>query len=104
MFGRKVSKLTTHDIIKAVKAHKDGEKCNYKDGGQYFLKAVETSCRPIGHSNEAADYARKKYMSMWNYFGAPSLFLTISPCNEVSFRMKLYATADTHKLPSLEWC
>ena len=40
---------------------------------------------------------------MWNYFGAPSLFFTISPCNEVSFRMKLYATADTHKLPSLEW-
>ena len=101
--AEKVSKLTTHDIIKAVKAHKDGEKCNYKDGGQYFLKAVETSCRPIGHSNEAADYARKKYMSTWNYFGAPSLFLTISPCDEVSFRMKLYATADTQKLPSLEW-
>ena len=40
---------------------------------------------------------------MWNYFGAPSLFFTISPCDEVSFRMKLYATADTQKLPSLEW-
>ena len=101
--AEKVSKLTTQDIIKAVKAHKDGEKCDYKDGGQYFLKAVETSCRPIGHSNEAADYARKKYMAMWNYFGAPSLFFTISPCDEVSFRMKLYATADTQKLPSLEW-
>ena len=42
-------------------------------------------------------------MAMWNYFGAPSLFFTISPCDEVSFRMKLYATADTQKLPSLEW-
>ena len=54
--AEKVSKLTTQDIIKAVKAHKDGEKCDYKDGGQYFLKAVETSCRPIGH------YKKKQIM------------------------------------------
>ena len=74
--AEKVSKLTTQDIIKAVKAHKDGKQCDYKDGGQYFLKAVETSCRPIGHSNEAADYSRKRYMAMWNYFGPPSLFFT----------------------------
>ena len=101
--AEKVSKLTTQDIIKAVKAHKDGKQCDYKDGGQYFLKAVETSCRPIGHSNEAADYSRKKYMAMWNYFGPPSLFFTISPCDEVSFKMKLYATANSYKLPTLDW-
>ena len=72
--AEKVSKLTTQEIIRAVKAHKDGKRCDYKDGGQYFLKTVETSRRPIGHSNEAADYARKRYMAMWTYFGAPSLF------------------------------
>lgn len=57
--AEKVSKLITQDIIKAVKAHKDGGKYDYKDGGQYFLKAVETLCRPIGYSNKAADCARK---------------------------------------------
>ena len=67
------------------------------------MKAVETSCRPIGHSNEAADYSRKRYMAMWNYFGPPSLFFTISPCDEVSFKMKLYATANSYKLPTLDW-
>ena len=77
--------------------------CNKKNVAQNFLKAVETSCRPIGCSNEAADYARKKYMSPWNHFGPPSIFVTISPCDFVSFRMKLYATSDRHKLPSLDW-
>ena len=42
-------------------------------------------------------------MSLWNHFGPPSLFFTVSPCDEVSFRMKLYATAEMHKLPSLDW-
>ena len=101
--AEKVSKLTTEEVKKAVLMHKLGKPCDYKDGAQYFLKAVETSCRPLGHSNEAADYALKKYMSLWNHFGPPSIFFTVSPCDEVSFRMKLYATADSHKLPSLDW-
>ena len=45
----------------------------------------------------------ENYMSLWNHFGPPSIFLTISPCDFVSFRMKLYATSDCHKLPSLHW-
>ena len=30
-------------------------------------------------------------------------FLTISPCDFVSFRIKLYATSDCNKLPSLDY-
>ena len=101
--AERVSKLTIEEVRKAVQLHKMKKPCNYKNVAQNFLKAVETSCRPIGHSNEAADYARKKYMSLWNHFGPPSIFVTISPCDFVSFRMKLYATSDHHKLPSLDW-
>ena len=45
----------------------------------------------------------KKNMSLWNHFGPPSIVLAISTCDIVSFRMKLYATPDCHKLPSLDW-
>ena len=42
-------------------------------------------------------------MSLWNHFGPPSIFFTISPCDFVSFRMKLYVTSDHNKSPSLDW-
>ena len=60
--AEKVSKLTANDIRRAVQAHKLGRPCDYKDSAQYFLKAVETSCRPISHFNEAAKYAREIYV------------------------------------------
>ena len=101
--AERVSKLTIEEVRKAVQLHKIKQPCNYKNVAQHLLKAVETSCRPIGHSNETADYARTIYMPLWNHFGPPSVFLTIIPCDFVSFRMKLYATSDHHKLPSLDW-
>ena len=47
-----------------------------------FLNSISTSCRPVGHSNEAAKYARRQLFSLWTRFGAPSLFYTINPDDE----------------------
>ena len=57
--AERVSKLTIEEVRKAVQLHKMKKPCNYKNVAQNFLTAVETSCRPIGYYNKAADYARK---------------------------------------------
>ena len=50
--AEKVSKLTTQDIIKAVKAHKEGEKCDYKDGGQYLSSKSSQSYSLTGWEDD----------------------------------------------------
>ena len=37
----------------------------------------------------------------WHYFGAPAVFFTVTPCDECSFRVRLYATCHEYKLPSI---
>ena len=69
------------------------------------LKKLFTSIRgqssSLGHSNEAASFARHKLFSLWHYFGAPAVFFTVTPCDECSFRVRLYATCQEHKLLTL---
>ena len=59
-------------------------------------------CRSVGHSNEVLSYARYKLFSLWYYFGTPALFFTVTPCDECSFCVRLYATSKEHALPSTE--
>ena len=45
----------------------------------------------MGHSEEAAKYfARQKCFAMLDYFGLNSLFITTTPDDECSFRVRLY--------------
>ena len=67
-----------------------------------LIKCIRTSCTPIGYTNEAAAEARTKMFALWMTFGSPSLFFTLSPCDECSFKMQLYATAASEELPSVK--
>jgi hypothetical protein len=75
--GEKFSELTPEEI--AVAAGRAD--CGLTAGGTSgrFLSAVSTSCTPLGHSNEAAAYARRQYMAYCDLFGMPSLFVTVTP-------------------------
>jgi hypothetical protein len=55
-----------------------------------FLKAVKTSCQSVGHSEEAAKYAKQKCFAMLDFFGLNSLFWSTTPDDECSFRVRLY--------------
>ena len=35
------------------------------------------------------------------FFGAPAVFFTVTPCDECSFRVRLYATCEEHLLPDI---
>jgi hypothetical protein len=55
-----------------------------------FLKGVKTTCRSMGHTVEAAKFARQSMFAMLDYFGLNSLFLSTTPDDECSFRVRLY--------------
>ncbi len=54
-----------------------------------FLKGVQTMCRSMGHTEEAAKFARRSMFVMLDYFGLNSLFLSTTPDDECSFRVRL---------------
>ena len=87
-----VSKLTVDDVELASKRLSVGLP-NNGSAASRLLTAVSASCKPIGHSNEAAADARKKYFALRDYFGPQAVFFTFSPCDECSFRIRLYATS-----------
>ena len=66
-----------------------------------LLHCIKTSCIPIGYTNEASLNARNKMFALWITFGPPSLLFTFSPCDECSFKMQLFATGKSLKLPSV---
>ncbi len=58
--GREMSILSTGDFEKVDEHNFDTLDLNTKA----FLKAVKTSCQSVGHSEEAAKYARRKCFAM----------------------------------------
>jgi hypothetical protein len=84
--GERLSTLSTIDLEKVDKHNFDTLDLNTKD----FLKMVKTSCQSVGHSEEAAKYARQKCFAMLDFFGFNSLFLNTTPDDECSFRVRLY--------------
>ena len=49
-----------------------------------LFHSISANCKSVGHSNEAATVARSKSFATWQYFGAPAVFATASPCDECS--------------------
>ena len=67
-----------------------------------FLRTVKACFQPIGHSAEAAKYHRQLHFALDDFYGGCALFLTMTPCNECTFRVRLFAEAGkAHSLPPL---
>ncbi len=54
------------------------------------MKAIKTTCRAMGHLEEAAQDTRQRMFAMLDYYGLNSLFLSTTPDDECSFRVRLY--------------
>ena len=96
----KLAEITLGEVETAARHILNGEKTNNET-----LKKLFTSIRgqssSLGHSNEAASYARQRLFSLWHYFGSPAVFFTVTPCDECSFRVRLYATCKEHAIPTM---
>ncbi len=85
--GEKLSKLTVKDLELVQHNNTDNLHGNTKG----FLKAISTSCKAIGHTDKVAKYAQHCCFAMLDYYRLNSLFLTTTPDDECSFRVRLYA-------------
>ena len=85
--GEKLSKLTVQDLEQIQENNTE----NIHDNTKGLLRAISTSCKSMGHTDEAAKYACCCCFAMLDYYGLNSLFLTTTPDDECSFRVRLYA-------------
>lgn len=93
--AEKISQMTVHDIKKAAtelsSQQQNNEKCVTSTTASSFLKSVSTSCKVMGHTTEAAKEARRKVYALTEYFGTHSIFFTVTPDDECTFIVRMYA-------------
>jgi hypothetical protein len=85
--GEKLSTLSMSDLEKINDNKNDHLNANTKS----LMSAISTSCRAMGHTEEAAKYARRCCFALLDNFGLNSVFLTTTPDDECSFRVRLYS-------------
>ncbi|KAL7528004.1 hypothetical protein ACHAXR_003805 [Thalassiosira sp. AJA248-18] len=96
----KVSVLTIDDLNEAAQMLDNGRRATGTAGE--FLRAVKTSCRPIGYSAEAAAFHRRNHFAFDDFFGNSAIFLTTTPCDECTLRLRLIVHPEkSHGLPHL---
>ena len=85
-----LSQLTTKDF----ESHATNFEQNLRNNVEHIVKTITTKCKSLAHTAEAAQDARRHQFTMMDHFGLNSLFLTITPDDECSFRVRLYADPD----------
>jgi hypothetical protein len=88
--GEKFSMLSTENF---EKIDMENNTNNLDETTKGFLKGVATTCRSMGHTKEAAKFARRCMFAMLDRYGLNSLFLSTTPDDECSFRVRLYSKA-----------
>ena len=93
--AEKISQLSVEDIRHASSelshAQEQNEPLRVDTTGTSFLQRITTSCKVLGHTTEAAKDARRKVYALTERFGSHSLFFTVTPDDECTFRVRMYA-------------
>jgi hypothetical protein len=81
-----IGNTSSHDFLRSI------EQRNEHPGDPMFAltNAVSTTCEVLGYTEEAAKRARQNCFAMTDHFGLSSLFMSTTPCDECSFRVRLY--------------
>ena len=92
--GVEIAKMSVEDVKEAVKDEQETDRkmddahvsrSKGKSVAKKFLQAVRASCRAMGHTKEAAEYARRKCFALQKDFGLHRPFFTITSNDECSF-------------------
>eukprot|EP00957_Ditylum_brightwellii_P038214 2888659-Ditylum_brightwellii.AAC.1 len=100
-FAESISTLTDQQIKRAA----ENITKNVEDNSvaAQFLRRAETSCRSIGYTAAAARANRRLMYALTDRYGTAHIFFTISPCDECSFRVRVWANAGmTMTMPSID--
>jgi hypothetical protein len=84
--------LTIEDLSTAISSRQTiGTKRDRSGTAQHFLDAVDAITRAVPHTNEAAKQARSNGECIQHNYGAPSLFLTVTPDDDNSLIVQVLA-------------
>ncbi len=84
--GEKLSTLSTEDFEQIDDNNIDILNATTKK----ILRAISTTCKAMGHTEQAAKDAIRHCFAMVDFFGLNSLFMSTTPDDESSFRVRLY--------------
>ncbi len=84
--GEKLSMLSSEDFEQMD----DNNNNNMNATTKSFLRAISATCKAMGHTEQAGKHARQRCFSMLDFFGLNSVFMSTTPDNECSFRVRLY--------------
>ena len=96
-FAERVSTLEISDLERAAKQCAEGQYAQGTEG--QFLRAVTSSCRPVGSSKAAAAFHRRELFAYNDYFGETGWMLTISPCDIKTLAVRLVCSAGEGFIP-----
>jgi YHS domain-containing protein len=90
--GQKVGDILGNCTVEDFKKILENEEDNsLSEPVKQLMNSISTTCQALGHTEDAAKFARRCHYATMDHFGLNSLFLTISPCDECSFRVRLFA-------------
>jgi hypothetical protein len=92
-------KISELEISESSKKTKKDINTDVSCSSTKLIHTVSAACKHVPYMDEAAKEAGTKLFSMWYSFGPPSIFFTISPGDECSFRIKLYVNLKMDLLP-----
>ena len=85
--GDRISNISMKDIEQI----KDEKTDHLNKTTKEFLRAIKTSSAAMGHTPEAAKYARRDAYTMLDYFGMNGLFVTTTPDDECNMRVQIFS-------------
>jgi hypothetical protein len=97
--GEHLSKISESEILELSKITKLDINSGISNSSNKLIHTVSAACKNIPYSDEAAKEERTKLFSLWYSLGRPSVFFTISPGDECSFKVKLYLNLKMEFLP-----
>ena len=100
--GEKFSRVTDQEMLRFAEVPNLQNGITERDTASCMLHTIKASCKSVPYSDEAATVARTKLFALWNHFGPPSVFFTISPADECSFRVQLFCDTNRQTLPGFD--
>jgi hypothetical protein len=94
-YGEAFANITPDGISRGVTQIRSGQRGGAPQGGRVvsrFFNSLEAACASMAHTNGASRVARQNMFSLAIKFGLPAVFFTVTPDDEMSFRIRVHAT------------
>jgi hypothetical protein len=101
--SERLSSISESEILEISKNTRLDSSVESQRSTNSLIHILTAACRCLPYCDETAKEGRAKLFSMWYSFEPPSLFFTISPGDECSFRVKLFTNHKMVLLPQMNW-